>query len=145
MNRILKIYTDGSCLKNPGKGGFAICIVHSEKEEVFAKGEIYTTNNRMELQAVIFAFEKSIHIQQKIEIYSDSMYVINGFNEWMEGWSRKDWTRSGKPLLNKDLWQILFKYKENYKHYSLHWVKGHSNDFYNDLVDRAANEAAQNM
>lgn len=145
MNEILQIYTDGSCLKNPGNGGFAVCILFSEGRELFSQSERNTTNNRMELKSVILAFEKTQHVSSKIQIHSDSLYVVNGFNEWMEGWYKKSWTRSGKPLLNKDLWQILLEYKRKNPNYSLHWVKGHSNNFYNDLVDQEANKAARSI
>lgn len=128
---IVEIWTDGSCNPNPGKGGWAFAI---SKEEYFTGFDQNTTNNIMEMTAVAeaIAYAKFEFPMHSIKIYSDSQYVVNGFNSWMHGWKRKGWTKKGGPIKNLDLWKVLH---ENHEDVELIWVKGHSGNDMNDFVD----------
>ncbi|WP_369862559.1 ribonuclease HI [Halanaerobium sp. ST460_2HS_T2] len=141
-----KVYTDGACLGNPGPGGYAAIILDSnlEKLKVVSGAETDSTNNRMELRAVIEAL-KVIPENKKIELHSDSSYVINGLSSWVEGWKKNGWKTSSKnAVANQDLWQELdqlsSKFKLCYKK-----VKGHSGDQYNEEVDTLAKKEAEKI
>ena len=130
------IYTDGSCLNNPGPGGWAFILIGDEYDDEVSGGEKYTTNNRMELIAVIEAI-KYIKTDEHIDIYSDSQYVVKGITEWANSWIKKNW----KKVKNVDLWKEL--HTLNSKHdISWNWVKAHSIDEYNNRVDIIARERA---
>ena len=134
------VYTDGSCLINPnGPGGWACLIVDNKcnrKWEV-SGGNSSTTNNRMELEAVINSLTFLSQYKDLITIFTDSKYVINGITTWIHNWIRKDW----KHVKNTDLWKKLYKITRN-REIQWEWVKGHSGDYYNDRVDvLARNEA----
>jgi len=137
----VRIYTDGSCLGNPGPGGWAWAI----PDGAFASGaERESTNQRMEIFAVIDALQS--RPEQEIEIVSDSTYVVKCFNDrWWAGWQRRGWKNSqGKPVANRDLWEPLFELAlDPERSISFSWVKGHSGDRWNDRVDELAVEAAQ--
>jgi len=137
----LTIYTDGSCLGNPGPGGWAWAI----PEGAFAAGaEPTTTNQRMEVLAVIEALRAND--APEIAIVSDSTYVVKCFQDaWWAGWQRRGWKNSqGKPVANRDLWEELFELAlDDARTISWHWVKGHSGDQWNDVVDVLANDAAR--
>ncbi len=137
----MRIYTDGSCLGNPGPGGWAWAI----PDGAFASGaERESTNQRMEIFAVIDALQS--RPEQEIEIVSDSTYVVKCFNDrWWAGWQRRGWKNSqGKPVANRDLWEPLFELAlDPERSISFSWVKGHSGDRWNDRVDELAVEAAQ--
>ncbi len=137
-----KIYTDGACLRNPGPGGWAVNIIHNNKsKKQISGGEPSTTNNRMELTAVIKAL-KFIPSQSTLAIYTDSQYVINGINTWIINWKRSKWIGSNKKeVKNKDLWIELDLLIKDF-HISWNWVKGHSGDINNEEVDRLAREEA---
>lgn len=140
----VKIYTDGSCLGNPGPGGWAALMRYNSTEKMFSGGQLDTTNNQMELQAVISgltALTKSC----EVELYTDSKYVIDGFTQWMDGWKAKGWKRAkNKPLLNKELWQEL-DVKANKHKIAWHWVKGHSGHVENERVDQLARLEAEKI
>jgi ribonuclease HI len=133
------VYTDGSCLGNPGRGGWAWAV----PEGPFASGaEARSTNQRMEITAVIRALEA---IEGPVHVHSDSTYVVNCFRDrWWEGWKRRGWRNSaGKPVANRDLWEPLFELVLGPgREVRFSWVKGHSGDVMNDRVDVLAVEAA---
>ena len=138
----LEIYTDGACLGNPGPGGWAALIIDNNQERILSGNNEMTTNNRMELLAVIKALE-SINHHLEITIYTDSKYVINGITSWIKNWKTNDWKSSSKtPVKNIDLWKILDvnSQKQNIKWV---WVKGHSGNTYNDKVDEIARNQAE--
>ena len=134
----LKIYTDGACSGNPGKGGWAAIILDSElKQAAISGSEDKTTNNRMELMAPIMALRK-IKKKSEITIYTDSKYVKDGITEWIKKWKLNNWKNaSKKPVKNKDLWIKLdnacLKHKVNWK-----WIKAHAGNKYNNFVDELA-------
>lgn len=135
------VYTDGACSGNPGKGGWAALIINQQDEQIISGSEKLTTNNRMELMAVI---QSLIKIKSnKINIFTDSKYVKNGIEDWIHKWKKNGWITTNKqPVKNKDLWVQLDNLREN-KNIKWQWVKGHSTDRYNNLVDEAARKAAQ--
>ena len=138
----LEIYTDGACLGNPGPGGWAALIIDNNQERILSGNNEMTTNNRMELLAVIKALE-SVNHRLEITIYTDSKYVINGITSWIKSWKTNDWKSSSKtPVKNIDLWKILDvnSQKQNIKWV---WVKGHSGNNYNDKVDKIARNQAE--
>lgn len=141
---IVKIYTDGSCLGNPGYGGWACLMMYGDKEKMLSGAEKDTTNNRMELSAAVKALE-ALKRQSKVEIWTDSQYVRRGVTEWSHSWVRNNWRNSQKkPVKNKDLWQVLIELSKKHD-IDWHWVKGHSGDEYNERVDEAARLAAEKL
>ncbi len=132
------IYTDGACSYNPGPGGWAAVLIYKGVEKEISGYNPNTTNNRMELQAVISALEL-IKEKCNIDIYTDSAYIYNAFVEnWISSWLKNEWkTSSKKPVLNIDLWEKLINYN-NYHHITWHKVKGHSTDKYNNRCDELA-------
>ena len=131
-------YTDGACLGNPGPGGWAWAIPGGR----FAAGpEAHTTNQRMEITA---AFEAVQAIEGRLEVVSDSTYVVNCFRDrWHEGWVKRGWKNSSRqPVANRDLWEPLVALYRERGDVTFRWVKGHSGDTMNDLVDGLAVEAA---
>jgi len=132
------VYTDGACLGNPGKGGWAWLV----PDGPYASGaEQHTTNQRMELTAVLEALKT---VEGPVEVISDSAYVVNCFRDrWWEGWISRGWkTSGGKPVANRDLWEPLIAEVRS-REVSFRWVKGHSGDRWNDLADRLAVQAAE--
>ncbi len=135
----ITIYTDGACYNNPGPGAYAAIILDEDKEIEITGFEPSTTNNRMELQAVIEAL-KVIKKNKKIILYSDSNYVVKGINEWIQNWKLRGWkTSSNKAVKNKDLWEKLDE-EISKKNVQLKKVKAHSGDKYNEKVDSLAKE-----
>lgn len=139
----IEIYTDGSCFNNPGPGGYGICLVINDKLEKEHSGGINkTTNNIMELTAVLKSFQYSY--ETLVTIYSDSQYVVKGYNEWIENWVKNKWTTSAKkPVANQNLWKELYKLKTYKTNYKLAWVKAHNGNKYNELADILAKNAAK--
>ena len=139
---MIKIYTDGSCIQNPGNGGWAaIMLINNEKKAIsgFKKN---TTNNQMELMAAIEALKK-IPIGEEIQIYTDSKYVKMGITEWIEKWSQNNWkTSSKKKVKNLELWKELSSISKKHKIKWL-WIKGHAGDPINEEVDALAKKAAK--
>lgn len=132
------IYTDGACSGNPGPGGWGAILMASGKSREISGGEAHTTNNRMELTAVI----KSLALLTRpceVEVYSDSAYVVNAFNQnWIEGWQKKGWVNSAKdPVANKDLWEELLALCKIHK-VSFVKVKGHADNEFNNRCDELA-------
>ena len=132
------IYTDGACCGNPGPGGWGAIIVCDGVEKELSGGEKYTTNNRMELIAVITALS-SLKESCSVAITTDSKYVADAINKnWLEGWKRKGWKKSdGTPVLNPDLWQQLDKLLQKHT-VQFNWVKGHAGHPYNERCDKLA-------
>lgn len=133
------LYTDGSCSpSNPGPGGWAFLpIVDGNPGELVSDGEAHSTNNRMELTAAIEAL-RFCGEGAKVEIYSDSQYVVKGITEWVPGWQRRNWKRGkGKEVINVDLWQMLDRENQRVRPV-WRWVKAHAGDEYNELVDQEA-------
>ncbi len=140
MNEII-IYTDGSCLGNPGKGGWAALIIQNNTEETLIGSEKETTNNRMELTAAINALLK-IKQNKKIKIYTDSKYVKDGIQKWISNWKLNNWKNANKKdVKNKDLWIKLDNLIDK-KEITWNWVKAHSINEYNNKVDLLARNAA---
>ncbi|MBO6491631.1 MAG: ribonuclease HI [Pelagibacteraceae bacterium] len=138
---MIKIYTDGSCLGNPGFGGWAAIIFLNDKKIKINGKKRNTTNNQMELMAPIKALKK-IPVGKKVQIYTDSKYVKMGITEWIKSWKKNNWkTSSKKKVKNKDLWKELDRLSEKHQIKWL-WVKGHSGDIVNEEVDQLAKEAA---
>ena len=138
---MIKIYTDGSCLTNPGDGGWAAIINIDGEIKKISGSEKNTTNNRMELMAPINAL-KYINSEDPIEIFTDSKYVKNGITEWINTWVLNNWKTSNKEdVKNKDLWIELYKLNQSLN-VKWNWIKAHAGDTLNEEVDILAKEAA---
>ena len=138
---MIKIYTDGSCLSNPGNGGWAAIININGEVKKISGNEKNTTNNRMELMAPINAL-KNINSKDSIEIFTDSQYVKNGITEWINTWVLNNWKTSKKEnVKNKDLWLELHKLNQSLN-VKWNWVKAHAGDALNEEVDMLAKKAA---
>ncbi|MDR0975396.1 MAG: ribonuclease HI [Christensenellaceae bacterium] len=136
--QVLKIYTDGACSGNPGKGGWACVLVYGDKRKELSGFERETTNNRMELTAVIKGLE-AVKVKVKTEIYSDSSYVVDAFNKgWLKSWQKNAWKNSQKqPVKNRDLWERLAELAEKFAPTFI-WVKGHASNEFNNRCDELA-------
>ena len=138
---MIKIYTDGSCLSNPGNGGWAAIININGEIKKISGNEKNTTNNRMELMAPINAL-KNINSKDPIEIFTDSKYVKNGITEWINTWVLNNWKTSKKEnVKNKDLWLELHKLNQSLN-LKWNWVRAHAGDPLNEEVDMLAKKAA---
>ena len=138
---MIKIYTDGSCMSNPGNGGWAAIININGEIKKISGNEKNTTNNRMELMAPINAL-KNINSKDPIEIFTDSKYVKNGITEWINTWVLNNWKTSKKEnVKNKDLWLELHKLNQSLN-INWNWVKAHAGDPLNEEVDMLAKKAA---
>jgi len=138
------IYTDGACRGNPGPGGWGALLMFGEREREISGAETLTTNNRMELTAVIRALE-ALKRPVAAKIYTDSQYVRQGVLEWMPNWKARGWkTADKKPVKNQDLWQQLDALLPTHQ-LEWHWVKGHSGNPGNERVDELANRAIDAM
>ena len=138
---MIKIYTDGSCLENPGNGGWAAIIIDDGKKTQIKGSKKNTTNNQMELLAPIEALKK-IPKGSKVQIFTDSKYVKSGITEWIHNWKKNGWKTADKqPVKNKELWEELDLLANQFE-ISWNWVKAHSTDLLNNEVDLIAREAA---
>jgi len=138
---MIKIYTDGSCLENPGNGGWAAIIIDDRKKTQIKGSKKNTTNNQMELFAPIQALKK-IPKGSKVQIFTDSKYVKSGITEWIHNWKKNGWKTANKqPVKNKELWTELDLLTNEFE-ISWNWVKAHSTDKLNNEVDLIAKEAA---
>ena len=136
MDKVIFI-TDGACSGNPGPGGWCVIIKKDDKVNEFFGGDLETTNNKMELTAVIKGFE-NLNNASEVLVKTDSTYVINGITKWLPNWRAKGWINSAKkPVANKDLWVQLESLISNHKVDWL-WVKGHSGDDENERADELA-------
>lgn len=146
MSTKITVYTDGACKGNPGPGGWGVLLKHGQYEKELCGGEASTTNNRMELMAVIKALE-AINRPCEIDWYLDSQYVRQGITEWIEGWKRRGWkSSSGQPVKNQDLWVRLDELINDANHnITWHWVKGHSGNPGNEQADLLANQGIKKI
>lgn len=136
--RLLKIWTDGACKGNPGPGGWGVFMRWGDRTKEMCGGEVSTTNNRMELTAVIEAL-RAIKRRVPMTIFLDSQYVRNGIEKWMDGWKKKGWrTASGSAVKNVDLWQALDDLIARHD-IEWEWVKGHAGIEGNEKADELAN------
>ena len=139
---MIKIYTDGSCLNNPGNGGWAAIINNDGNILKISGNEKNTTNNKMELMAPIKALQK-IRNNEKVEIFTDSKYVKLGITEWIHKWIKNGWQTSKKePVKNKELWIQLYDLNKNLQ-INWVWVKAHAGNIINEEVDLLAKKAAE--
>ncbi len=141
---LVEIYTDGACRGNPGPGGWGALLSYGEHEKELSGAEALTTNNRMELTAVIRALE-ALKRPAELRIYTDSEYVRRGITEWVKSWKTRGWkTADRKPVKNQDLWERLDALAAGHR-IDWRWVKGHAGIPGNERVDRLANEAIDAM
>ena len=136
--KTVTIYTDGACSGNPGPGGWCAILEYAGQEKMLSGGEANTTNNRMELTAVIAALE-ALKEPCEVELYSDSKYVIDALEKgWAKGWRARGWVKADKkPALNPDLWDTLLSLLERHE-VTFVWVKGHAGHPYNERCDKLA-------
>mgnify|MGYP000020162356 CR=1 FL=1 len=144
MTEIVKIYTDGACRGNPGPGGWGALLVLGEKRREMCGGERNTTNNRMELVAAIEGLG-ALKRRCKVQLITDSKYVLKGVTEWMDGWKKRGWkTASKQPVKNVDLWQQLDKACSEHD-VEWQWVKGHAGHPGNERADQLANRGIDEL
>ncbi len=140
----IQMFTDGSCLNNPGPGGWAALLRFNGTEKTFTGGQNKTTNNQMELMAVIGGL-KALTKPCDIELYTDSKYVLDGYTKWLVGWKKRGWKKSDKkPVLNKEFWVELDELASDHD-INWHWVKGHSGHAENEIVDDLARYEAEKI
>ena len=144
MSNVVEMYTDGACRGNPGPGGWGVLLRFGDAEKTLHGGEHQTTNNRMELTAVIKGLE-ALKKPCKVKITTDSKYVLSGVTEWMENWKKRNWrTASKKPVLNVELWQQLDELVSQHE-IDWEWVKGHSGHPENEIADQLANKGIDEL
>lgn len=145
MSNTIQMYTDGACRGNPGKGGWGALLRYNGHEKTLHGGEPHTTNNRMELMAVIQGLQALKKPGCDVHVFSDSKYVLTGMTEWLPNWKKRGWkTAAKKPVLNADLWQILDVLAEQHN-IQWEWVKGHSGHPENELADCLANRGIDEL
>ena len=137
----ITLYTDGACSGNPGVGGYGGILLYGEHKKEYSGGEIYTTNNRMEIMAVIEGL-KLLKYPCLVNVYSDSAYTVNAFqNGWVIAWKQNGWKKAdGKPVLSSDLWDKLYMLTESHN-VVFNKVQGHADDVLNNRCDQLAREA----
>jgi ribonuclease HI len=134
------MYTDGACRGNPGPGGWGVILSYASRQKCLSGFEPETTNNRMELTAAIEGL-RALTRSCKVDLNTDSKYVLQGINEWIENWKSNGWkTAARKPVKNADLWQLLEKQAQRHR-INWYWVKGHAGIEGNEEADRLANSA----
>ena len=144
MSEVVEIFTDGACKGNPGPGGWGALLRFGGTEKELCGGERATTNNRMELLAVIRALE-SLNRRCVVKLHTDSQYVQKGISEWIIGWKKRGWkTADKKPVKNVDLWQELDQLASQHDVEWL-WVKGHAGHDGNERADQLANKGCANQ
>ena len=140
--RKVQIVTDGSCLGNPGPGGWAAILRYKQQEKEIWGCEPHTTNNRMELRAAIEGL-RALREECEVQVVTDSEYLKNGITEWIHGWKRNGWmTKSKKPVVNQDLWKDLDEQTARHKTTWV-WTKGHATNADNNRCDELASRAAR--
>jgi ribonuclease HI len=141
---VVRIYADGACKGNPGRGGWGAVLKTATGERELFGGEARTTNNRMELTAVIRALE-ALQPQSEVAVYTDSQYVQKGISEWLHDWKRRGWrTADRKPVKNVDLWQELERLARTHR-IAWHWVRGHAGHPENERADALANRGVESL
>ncbi|HGH6025241.1 TPA: ribonuclease HI [Vibrio mimicus] len=143
MNKQVEIFTDGSCLGNPGPGGYGVVMRYKQVEKTLARGYRLTTNNRMEMLAAVVALQ-TLKEPCRVVLTTDSQYVRQGITQWIHNWKLRGWkTADKKPVKNADLWQALDR--ETARHQvEWRWVKGHAGHRENEMCDELARKAAEN-
>lgn len=140
MKRV-EIFTDGACKGNPGPGGWGAILRIGKHEKELSGSDPETTNNRMEMTAVIRALQ-ALKEPCEVDLYSDSKYVLDGMTKWIHGWQKRGWVNaSKKPVLNADLWRDLIEASRDHK-VNWHWVKGHNGHPENERADKLASDQA---
>lgn len=138
LAKTVHMFTDGACSGNPGAGAYACILQYKEHEKILSDYNPNTTNNQMELMAVIAGLE-AIKYPCNVDITSDSKYVTDGITKWMPTWKNNNWrTASNKSVANIDLWQRLDNLMQQHKSITVHWIKGHNQHFYNCKCDEIA-------
>lgn len=138
----INIYTDGACKGNPGAGGWGALLVAGSHRKEICGGEPQTTNNRMEMMAVIRALEV-LKRPSRVQVHTDSQYVQKGISEWMTGWKKRNWrTADGKPVKNQDLWLELDTLSHLHE-IQWNWVRGHAGHPENERADELANQGVR--
>ena len=141
---VVEVYADGACKGNPGPGGWGVLLVAGGRERELHGGEPATTNNRMEMTAVIRALE-SLPQGSRVRLYTDSQYVQKGMTEWIAAWKRRGWrTADRKPVKNEDLWKRLDELARD-RRVEWHWVKGHAGHPGNERADALANKGVDGL
>ncbi len=144
MKNIVVVYTDGACRGNPGPGGWGAILNYQGLEKELFGAEKHTTNNRMELMAVIKALE-NLKYSCLVELYSDSSYVLKGITDWLPNWKKRGWKTASKTAVkNEDLWRRLDELITNHQIEWL-WVKGHSGNIGNERADQLANKGIDSL
>jgi len=144
LTATIEIYTDGACRGNPGPGGWGVLLIAGDRRKTMYGGERETTNNRMELTAAIEALN-ALNGSRMVTLHTDSKYVMEGVNSWMDGWKQRGWkTADKKPVKNQDLWQVLdeavARHEINWK-----WVRGHTGVAGNEEADALANRGIDEL
>jgi ribonuclease HI len=140
--KTIEIFTDGACKGNPGKGGWGALLRAGQTEKELSGSDPATTNNRMEMTAVLRALQ-ALREPCAVKLHTDSRYVIDGMTKWMFGWVKKGWkTADNKPVKNEDLWRALVEAARPHK-IDWIWVKGHDGHIENERVDKLASDAAK--
>lgn len=142
--KIVEMYTDGACKGNPGRGGWGVVLRYGDTEKYLHGGVTQTTNNQMELTAVIRGLQ-ALKRRSSVKITTDSKYVLSGITEWMPDWKKRGWrTASKKPVMNLELWQQLDLLTQEHD-IDWHWVKGHSGHKENEIADQLANQGIDEL
>lgn len=138
--KIVEIFTDGACSGNPGPGGYGALLRFGSEEKEISGCDMATTNNRMEMMAVIEAL-RQLKGKQRVRVVTDSNYVVKGITQWIHGWLKKNWVNSQKkPVLNRDLWEIIWEL-DNRHDIEWKWIKGHNGHAENERCDQLARKA----
>ena len=143
-NKTVSLYTDGACKGNPGKGGWGVLMRYGSHEKELFGGEAHTTNNRMELTAIIQGLA-ALNRPCAVVIYTDSQYVKNGMEKWIHGWKKNGWKTAAKqPVKNEDLWQQLDQLAAQHQ-IQWQWVRGHTGHAENERADALANQGVASV
>ena len=143
-NKTVSLYTDGACKGNPGKGGWGVLMRYGSHEKELFGGEAHTTNNRMELTAIIQGLA-ALNRPCAVVIYTDSQYVKNGMEQWIHGWKKNGWkTASKQPVKNEDLWRQLDQLAAQHQ-IQWQWVRGHTGHAENERADALANQGVASV
>ncbi|QEL54384.1 ribonuclease HI [Chromobacterium paludis] len=141
----VELYTDGACKGNPGPGGWGALLRYKGKEKELFGGERGTTNNRMEIMAVIQGLS-ALNRPCRVVVYTDSQYVQKGISEWIHGWKARGWKTAAKePVKNADLWQLLDDARNRHLEVEWRWVKGHAGHEFNERADQLANKGVESV
>jgi ribonuclease HI len=144
LTATIEIFTDGACRGNPGPGGWGVLLIAGNRRKTLHGGEHETTNNRMELTAVIEALN-ALNGSRKVVLYTDSKYVMDGITSWLDAWKQRDWKTAGrKPVKNQDLWQALEEAASRHE-IKWKWVRGHTGITGNEEADALANRGIDEL